>query len=293
MLKKTWANIAVLLANVLYGINYLAVKEVVPHYMHPYALSVFRASGALFLLWFSAFFIKSMPVDKRDYWKLAVAGLLGVAINQTLLIAGLNYTTSINASIIMTSNPLIVMVMSAVVLRNPITPKKVLGIALGATGAGLLIANSGKISVSGNTALGDVLILVNAIMYAVYLTWVKPLMAKYDAFTVMRWMFLFGSLFVFVWGGPEFFATSFDNVSPFAWSATAFVVIGATFFTYLLNVFGLKYVNPSTVSIYINIQPVVASLLAVLLAKDALSAVKVVSLVFVVLGVYLVNGSNK
>lgn len=293
MSKKYWANVAILLANVLYGINYLAVKEVVPYAMHPYALSVLRAGGALVLLWLSAFFIKSMRVEKQDFWKLAVAGFLGVAINQTLLIAGLNYTSSVNASIIMTSNPLFVMLLSALLLRNPITLKKVGGIVLGAAGASLLILSSGDVSVSKDTLLGDMLILINAIMYAVYLAWVKPLMSKYDAFTVMRWMFLFGSLFVFAWGGPELIDIQFQSISFAVWVAVGFVVVGATFLTYLLNVFGLKYVNPSTVSIYINLQPIVASVLTVLFLDNSLSIVKIASLILVVCGVYLVNETNK
>lgn len=290
--KSIFANLAILLANIIYGINYLAVKSVIPIGMHPYALSVLRAVGALILLWASVFLIKSQKVERGDYWKLLVAGILGVAVNQTLLIAGLNYTSSINASIIMTMNPLIVMLMSALLLRNPVTSSKILGVISGGAGALLLIMSANDVSLNSDTALGDTLIFVNAIMYAVYLIWVKPLMKKYDAFTVMRWMFLFGSGFVLLFGGDELLETDFGALTTSMWGAVLFVVIGATFMTYLLNVYGLKYVNPSTVSIYINLQPIIASVAAVIIGSDHLDTYRLLSMILVVTGVFLVNRSN-
>lgn len=292
MSKKLLAHAAVLGANVLYGINYLAVKEIVPDAMHPHALSVMRAMGALILLWGSFAFVRSQKVDPKDWYRLVIAGILGVAINQTLLIVGINKTSSINASIIMTSNPLFVMLFAAIFLRNKITKLKVLGVLLGGSGAALLIYNSARIDINSSTIVGDMIILTNSVMYAVYLIWMKPLMRKYDAFTVMRWMFLFGSGFVLLFGGGEFMSTDFASFSPQVWYATAFVVVGATFLTYLLNVYGLQHVNPSTVSIYINLQPIVASLAAILLARDHLDTVRVVSMLLVIAGVYCVSTTN-
>ncbi len=292
MSKKMLAHAAILIANVLYGINYLAVKEVVPDGMHPYALSVMRATGALVLLWASILFIRSQKIERKDWFRLVVAGILGVAVNQTLLIVGINNTSSINASIIMTSNPLFVMVLAAIFLGNRITKIKILGVLLGGSGAALLIYNSGQIEVNSSTILGDMIILTNSIMYAVYLTLVKPLMLKYDPFTVMRWMFLIGSGFVLLFGGSEFFATDFASFTPHIWYVAAFIVVGATFSTYLLNVYGLQHVNPSTVSIYINLQPIVASLIAILLLRDSLDTVRIVSMILVISGVYCVSTTN-
>jgi drug/metabolite transporter (DMT)-like permease len=292
MSNRILAHLSILAANIIYGINYIAVKEIVPAVMHPYTLSVLRAVGALALLWASFFFIKSQKVEKKDFWRLAVAGILGVAVNQTLLIAGLNYTSSINASIIMTSNPLIVMLFSAAFLGYPVTWLKAIGVALGASGASILIMSSSSLEIGGSNMLGDMLIMANSVMYALYLIWVKPLMAKYSPFTVMRWMFLFGSGFVLAWGWAEFAAADFSAIEPAAWGAVAFVVIGATFFTYLLNVYGLSYVNPSTVSIYINLQPIIASVASVLLSRGGLDWVRALSMALVCTGVYFVSTSN-
>lgn len=292
MNKNLLAHAALLAANILYGINYLAVKEVCPVGMHPYSLSVMRAIGALVLLWVSVVFIPSQKIERKDWMKMVLGGILGVAVNQTLLIVGINSTSSINASIIMTSNPLFVMILAAIFLRNPITRLKILGVVLGASGAALLIFHSGRVEMNAETMFGDTVILVNSIMYAVYLIYIKPLMLKYDAFTVMRWMFLFGSGFVLLFGGHEFFATDFAAITPYVWSMTAFVVVGATFFTYLLSVYGLKFVNPSTVSIYINLQPIIASMVAIMMARDHLDAIRIISMVLVIGGVYCVNTTN-
>ncbi len=292
MNKNLLAHAALLAANIIYGINYLAVKEVCPVGMHPYSLAVFRAVGALVLLWISLIFIPSQKIERKDWMKMALGGILGVAINQTLLIVGINSTSSINASIIMTSNPLFVMILAAIFLRNPITRLKILGVVLGAAGAALLIFHSGSVEMNSATMFGDTIILANSVTYALYLIYIKPLMLKYDAFTVMRWMFLFGSGFVLIFGGQEFFATDFAAITPYMWSMVAFVVVGATFSTYLLSVYGLKFVNPSTVSIYINLQPIIASMVTILMARDHLDTTRIVSMILVIGGVYCVNTTN-
>lgn len=293
MTNKTKAHLAILSANLLYGINYFAVKQVVPHGMHPYALSVFRACGALLLLSIAGFFFKKQKIERGDFWKLAIAGLLGVSINQTLLVTGLNYASSINASVIMTSNPMFVMLISALVLRQSITWLKVLGIAIGAVGTITIIATSGHVSFHSDYFLGDTIILVNAVMYALYLVWVTPLMKKYDSFTVMYWMFVFGSVFVSIFGFSWVKDVNFAQLTPQIWLALFFVIVGATFLTYLLNIYGLQHVSPTTVSIYIYIQPLLASLLTLFLAGESIGVVKIISMCLVFVGVYLVSKSPK
>lgn len=292
MTNKTKAHLAIFAANLLYGINYFAVKQIVPHNMHPYALSVLRACGALLLLSVASFFFKRQKIERADIWKLALAGLLGVSINQTLLVTGLNYASSINASVIMTSNPMFVMIISAIVLRQSITWLKTLGIVLGAVGTLIIITTSGKISFHSDYFLGDSIILINAVMYALYLVWVTPLMKKYDSFTVMYWMFVYGSIFVSIFGCAWLVDVNFAVLPMQVWLALIFVIVGATFLTYLLNIYGLQHVSPTTVSIYIYMQPLIASLLTLAFAGEAIGMVKILAMSLVFVGVYLVSRSK-
>lgn len=287
------AHLSILSANILYGINFFAVKEVVPEHMHPFGLALVRAVGALLLLWIVTLFIKTEQLERKIIWKVAIAGFLGVTINQTLLVWGLSLTSSINASIIMTLNPVFVMIVAAIMLKIPITKKKILGIVIGAGGFITLVASKGKVDFSLETFGGDAIIFVNAVIYGLYLVWTKPLMKKYDSLAVMRWMFLFGTLPVFTYGLEHIHIESLTQLPHIVYWSIAFVVLGATFFTYMLNIIGLKYANPTTVSIYIYLQPIFAALLSVAFGKDSLDLLKILAMILVFVGVYLVSTSNK
>lgn len=289
----TKAHIAIFSANLLYGINYLVVKEIVPFHMHPFALSAIRSTGAALLIWLVSVFFKAQKVEKKDFWKLAVAGILGVSINQTLLIAGLSATTSVNASILMTSNPVFVLIIAAIVLKAKITALKVAGIFLGAAGQLLIILSAGEYSLDSQYFTGNILVISNAIMYALYLSWVKPLMLKYNALTVMKWMFLFGSVPVFILGFGHLSQVPFAHLSSMVLLAVAFVIVGSTFLTYMLNIYGLQYVNPTTVSIYIYLQPIIASVLGVIIHHEYFGYKQIIAMILVFVGVYFVNTTNK
>jgi len=289
MSNRLKAHLSLLLANILYGLNYFVVKEVVPMSINPIALTVIRAVGALFFLWLSGFWFKHQKIDKSDKWKMLVGGLLGVTISQTLLIAGLSHTSSINASIIMTTSPLFVLLVSAIYLKLKITFAKIIGILIGAGGAIMVISSNGEFSISNKTFLGDIIILTNAVSYGVYLVWTKPLMVKYDGITVMRWMFFYGAMFMCLFGGYFVFDVDFAAIQPIIWLAIFFIVFGATFLTYLLNVYGLKSVNPTTVSVYIYLQPIIAALLAVFIKGDSFTWLTIISMLMVFVGVYFVS----
>jgi drug/metabolite transporter (DMT)-like permease len=293
MSNRLKAHISLLLANGIYGLNYFVVKEVVPSNMNPYALTVIRAVGALFFLWLSRYWFKTQTIEKADKWKMLVGGMLGVTISQTLLIAGLSHTSSVNASIIMTTSPLFVLLIAAVYLKTKITIAKFFGILIGASGAILVISSNGAFSISNKTFVGDIIILANAVSYGAYLVWTKPLMAKYDSFTVMRWMFLYGAFFMVVFGVYFMIDVDYAVIKPIIWLAIFFIVFGATFLTYIFNVYGLKSVNPTTVSIYIYLQPIIASLLAVFIKNDSFTWTKVLAMFLVFVGVYFVSVYNR
>ena len=178
-------------------------------------------------------------------------------------------------------------------VKTKLTIAKFFGILIGASGAILVITSNGAFSISNKTFVGDIIILTNAVSYGAYLVWTKPLMAKYNSFTVMRWMFFYGALFMAVFGGYFLVGVDYTSIKPLIWLAIFFVVFCATFLTYLFNVYGLKSVNPTTVSIYIYLQPIIASLLAVCIKHDAFTWMKVFSMLLVFVGVYFVSVYNR
>ena len=293
MRNQIKAHLAILTANVMYGINYIAVKQVLPEHASWQGLALLRATGALLLFWIISLFLKHEKIPRKELWKICIAGLLGVTINQSLLVWGIEKSSPVNASIIMTLNPLFVMILSAIILKFPITKLKVLGTVIGGSGALLLILSASHSEYTGTHTIGDFIILTNAVMYGLYLVWTKPLMKKYGAFTVLKYMFLFGSIPVFFYGSGPALDIQFSELSLLVYGSILFVVVGATFITYMCNIIGLKYVNPTTVSIYIYLQPIIATVIAILIGQDTFSWHKIVSMILVFAGVYLVTLTNK
>ena len=288
------AHLAVFGANLIYGINYTVAKDVMPEFLTPNGFILVRVLGAVILFWLLSLGLKlEEQVDRNDWGRLALAGLFGVAVNQLFFFQGLALTTPINAAIIMTINPVMVLVIAAIILRNKITLTKTAGILLGLSGAVLLtIYKEGELVIpnfSQDTALGDLLVLVNATSYAIYLVVVKPLMTKYQPVTVVKWVFLFGLIYVLPFGAKEIVGFDWANFPSYIYGEIAFVVVGTTFFAYLFNMYGLKKLSPSVVSIYIYLQPFLATLVALAWGSDTLSISQIMAATLVFGGVYLVS----
>jgi drug/metabolite transporter (DMT)-like permease len=293
MNKRLLAHIALFAANLIYGINYTVAKDVMPDFIEPLGFIFLRASGALLLFWlcYRLFFYEK--IARNDMFKLMLCGLFGVAINQMLFFEGLNLTTPINAAVIMVTNPILVLIMGALLAAERITKRKMLGIALGATGAISLITYGGAVELNPNHFWGNIMVLINAASYGVYLVMVKPLMEKYKPITVISWVFLFGFLFVIPFGWTDFQSIQWSQMPSDVLYKVAFVVMGTTFMAYLLNIYGLKTLNPSTVSTYIYLQPVLASMVAILAGSDSLSPIKIMAALIIFGGVYLVSVGPK
>jgi drug/metabolite transporter (DMT)-like permease len=285
------AHLAILTANIIYGANFTIAKEVMPKYIYPSGFILLRVAGALSLYWLFSFFFPKEKVERKDLFTLFLCGLFGVAINQLLFFAGLNITTPINAGIVMITTPIMVLIGANVMIKERITIYKLAGIVLGVLGAFLLIGAGKSVSFNANTALGDFFILVNAASFAIYMVMVKPLMAKYQTITVLKYVFLFGFLFVVPFGLPEVLVVDWQNIPRVIWYAILFVVIATTFFAYTLNTYALRILSPSIVSIYIYLQPILAAAIALYYGKDHLTFIKVLSAVMIFLGVYLVSRS--
>jgi len=289
-MKNTKAHLALLVVNIIYGANYVIAKEAMPAYIQPFGFVCIRVTGAFLLFFLLHSFLIKESVDKADIPKLILCGFFGVIFNQLLFFKGLSLTSPINASLIMITTPIIVMIISSILIKEKITKNKAAGIALGAIGVSIIHLVGGDQKIEGNL-LGDIMVLLNAICYGSYLVMVKPLMNKYNPFTVLKWVFGTGLLVWFV-GFSEFNAIDWASFLPHIWLVVAYVVIGTTFFAYLLNTYALKRVNPSLVGIYIYSQPIIAALIAISLGKEGFSSIKIMSAALIFTGVYLVSKNN-
>jgi drug/metabolite transporter (DMT)-like permease len=280
-LNKLLPHLAVIGASLIYGINYTVAKGLMPGHLEPLGFILTRASGALILFWLLGSFYKSEKIERKDFIRLAFCGFFGVALNQSFFFSGLNLTTPINAAIIMTTNPIMVLIATGVILKERLTKTRWLGIAIGLSGALLVIALGKSIHFGSDTMLGDLMIFINATSYGIYLVIVKPLMVKYKPLTIIKWVFLFGTFYIFPFGIGQFTDVEWSTFDGSTW--------GATFLAYLFNIYALKSLSPSVVSIYIYAQPVIASLIAVILGADSLDSIKIMATLLIFVGVYLVS----
>lgn len=255
-----------------------------------------RVFGAMILFWIFSFFQKPEHVGHKDLMKLFVASLLAIVFNQGSYIFGVGMTSPVDASIITTSMPLIAMILAAIFLKEPITGKKILGIAVGASGALLLILGSSQASgttVKGdNPLLGDVFVLLAQCSYAFYFVLFKNFVTKYSAVTVMKWMFTYAFICLLPFSYSSLLATDWLALDGARIASILFVVVGATFLSYILIIVGQKNLRPTVAGMYNYIQPLVATIVAICWGMDSFNLTKVLSVVMIFGGVWLVTSSR-
>ena len=295
MARNLKPHIALFLANFFYGLNYVIVKSVMPVYISPIALTFLRIMPVTILFWIVGFMKESQTIDKKDFKNLFYASIFGVFLNMFLFIKGLNFSTPIDAAIIMTTNPILMLVVAAIALNERISFLKIVGIIAGAAGALILVGGKGILGFNQNTISGDLMLLANSVSFAIYLAIARPLMQKYDSITVLKWVFLFGSIMFFPIGFPEFKNVQWHAMGSFVILTLTYIIFVTTFLTYLLINYSLKFLKSTTVSIYIYIQPVVAAAFAVLIGMDKFTVLNITASSLVFTGVYLVSheGSRK
>jgi drug/metabolite transporter (DMT)-like permease len=287
------AHLALLGANVIYGLNYVIAKGIMPDYLLPKAIIFIRVTITLIVLGILQLILPSQRVEKKDLVKMAICAVFGVAINQLLFFEGLNLSTPINASIIITVIPVLVLIFAHFVLKEKITSVKVIGIVLGATGALMIIFSAGSGEFHSSTMFGNLLIFINAASWALYLVLIKPIMEKYDSLTVNKWVFFFGLLIVSPFTIPTFLHSDLSIIPLSIWLSIAFVVFGATLIAYFLNNYSLKSVSPSVNGIYIYLQPLIAAVVSIIFGKDQLSVIKIIAAILIMAGVFFVTRRPK
>ncbi len=294
MHSRVFAFCALIMVQVLYGLNFTFAKTVInENFVQPFAFVILRVGGATVLFWLFSLFVPQEKIDKKDFLIFFVAAIFGVAVNMLLFLKGLELTTPISASVIITITPIIILILSSFFLNEKITKLKILGVILGFCGGILLTVLGKSTRVGDNLPLGNVLVFVNVISYSIYIIIIKKLTEKYHPFTFIKWLFLFGFFLVLPFGYGELKAVEWQSFTPYATFSVLFVVVGATFGTYLLNPLALRKLKASTVGIFIYLQPVIAGVFAVIMGADTVGYVKIIAMLLIFSGVYLVTKKPK
>lgn len=287
-------HLAMLGANSMWGIMAPVAKIVMTAgVISPLLLTNFRIFGAAILFWIASLFTPKERVTRHDLLMLAGADLLGIVFNQGCYVFGVGFTSPGEASIITTTMPIWVMVLAAIILKEPITWKKAGGIALGGSGALMLVLGSTSTGMKGDSPmLGDTLVLTAQLSYALYLTFYRNFIKKYSVFTLMKWMFTFAAVAVTPASVREWISTPWSQVSAIEMAGIGYVVVIATFVAYICTMIGQKNLRPTLVGMYNYVQPIVASVIGVCLGLDRFTPLKFAAVSLIFSGVYLVTISR-
>jgi len=289
MQKKVLPLLAATIATTIYGINHTVAKMVMPIYIGSLGLVLLRVLGATIMFWTISLFFKSKPIEKKDRLTILKCGLFGMSINIAAFIAGLDYSTPVNSSILIIISPIFVVILSFFIFKNKINFIKILGIILGFVGAMILILTAdSNSSVGRNIPLGNFLFIVNSISYAYYLIIVKPMAEKYDLITLFKWLFLIGLVFNFPLGINQFLDVDWQNLPLLqAILPMAFVVICTTFMTYFLNGYALTKLTSTEVAVFMYLQPIIGVMFAIFTKSDTITLTIVIASMLIFSGVYL------
>ena len=291
MQKKILPLLAATIATTIYGINHTVAKMVMPIYIGSLGLVFLRVLGATIIFWTISLFFKTKPIEKKDRLTILKCGLFGMSINIAAFIAGLDYSTPVNSSILIIISPIFVVILSFFIFKNKINFIKILGIILGFIGAMILILTAdSNSSIGRNIPLGNFLFIVNSISYAYYLIIVKPMAEKYDLITLFKWLFLIGLVFNFPLGINQFLDVDWASLP--LWEAVlpmVFVVVGTTCMTYFLNGYALSKITSTEVAVFMYLQPIIGILFAIFTKSDTITLIMFVASVLIFTGVYLTS----
>ncbi len=288
MNRRVLAILAATATEVIYGINHTISKGLMPHVIQPAGFILLRVGGAAILFWSLSMFTKSEKVERRDYLRVFACAVFGMVINMLMFFEGLSLSTPINSAVSMTITPVLLLILTAIILRERITWLKTLGIAVGLSGALVLILFQEKTQFNApNIPLGNLFFVINATSYSFYLILVKPLVAKYKAITLLKFFFLISFCINLPIGYSEFVQVEWTQLGIAELGPMLFVIIATTFFTYLFNIFALKQLSPSTIGVFIYLQPVVAVVFAVLVGADTLNTLRIGAACLIFFGVFL------
>ena len=292
---KIEGHSAVLLANVIFGLGVPVTKLLLDEWVSPMAYMATRCMGAAAIFWLISLFMPRERVERRDLLVIMGGGLLGFVVSQTLTAWALHFTTPVYFSIIATLTPVATMVCAALLIGERPSLRGALGVAIGVVGALLMVMVGWQGGSGMNDLLGIGLAVLSLLTWAVYLIITRKVSVKYTAVTQMKWVFLVSTLAVLPFSWTDLQASRLYS-SQWAWSGVAemaFIVVFATVAGFFAIPFALRYLKTTTVSVYTNLQPVVASFVAIAIGQDLLSWDKPVSLALVLLSAWIVTNSQQ
>jgi len=290
--KKLPGHIALFSANIIFGLNTPVSRMLMPEIMSPYTLTLFRLAGGTILFWSTSLFLKKERVPPKDILMLFFASIFALVLNQLPYFVGLSITSPIDASIVVTLLPILTMILAAVFIKEPITLKKIIGVLIGASGALLLVFTSETPKTGESNFWGNIIVFGAVASFAIYLTAFKKLITRYSPITVMKWMFLFATVMCYPFCHKTLMQTDFALISNGTYWKIGYIVIFATYISYMLIPIGQKVLRPTTIGMYNYLQPVVASFLAVAIGIDTFGIEKAISGALVFIGVYIVTKSK-
>ena len=294
MNSRILALIAAFTVSFIYGLNHTIAKDLMPVIIKPYGLILLRVAGAAIVFWIISVFYKSEKVERGDWWRFIACAIFGMVLNMNSFFKGLELSTPINSSVVITLSPVFLLILSAFVLKERITILKGIGIALGLIGALVLILFGVKTQANApNIPFGNLLFLVNAISYAFYLVFVKKLVGKYKPITLLKYLFLIAVLINLPIGWSQLSEVEWTALDFNATWKIVFVVIATTVLTYLFNIYALKQLSPSTIGVFIYLQPLVAAIYAMATGADQLTTLRIIAASLIFAGVYLATRKKK
>lgn len=297
MVKQNFrAHLAMLSATILFGANYWIAKGLMPNHLLPMQIIFLRILGTLIIAWIIQLSIKELRVlriDREDYPRLLLISLLGVAINQMMFFTGLNHTTPVDAAIINSVNPILVLLFAAWLLKEKIGTTRLFGILLGAAGALMLILLGNPFSLKGGNMGGNLFVAGNTVAWGLYLVIAKPLVVKYNPLLMMRWMFLIALIGVIPFSIRQALEINFSSFDTYTWFSIFYIIIGTTFMAYFFITYSLKRLSSSVVAYYTYLQPVLVAVIGIIIFAEKISWIKILSALLVFAGIFFVTRKNK
>ena len=291
--QPLYAHLSMFMACAIWGLMSPIGKDAMTHGLDGIDMVSFRVAGGALLFWITSFFLPKEHVPLRDKLTFASAAVFGLVCNQCCFTIGLSITSPVNASIVTTSMPIFAMLLSFLILHEPITWKKAGGVAIGCCGAVTLIMTSLAATDSKvGDMRGDLLVLGAQLSYALFLSLFNKFIKKYSIFTVNKWMFLWATIIVWPFTGHHVAQIEWAGVSTLTWLETAYVVFFGTYVGYILIVNAQKVLRPTVVAIYNYVQPLVAVSVSLAMGIGVVKWSQGLAVVLVFTGVWMVTKSK-
>lgn len=287
------AHLSMFMACAFWGLMAPLGKDAMTHGLDGISMVTFRVVGGACLFWITSLFTEKRHVPLRDKLMFAGAGLFGLVLNQCCYTIGLSITSPVNASIVTTSMPIFAMILSAIILKEPLTGKKAIGVLMGCSGALILILTSAAaVSDKVGDIRGDLLCLGAQFSFALYLSLFNPLIKRHDVFTINKWMFLWASIMILPFTSVHMAGIEWGSVPVRTWVEAGYVVLFGTYLGYILTMIGQRTLRPTVVSVYNYVQPIVSVSASIVLGISMLQWSQALAVLLVFLGVWLVNKSR-